>query len=87
MSDLELNQNISSPAHGFKSRVILGESQTPKIINLILKSKLAKNETQAGYVLLCIIVLIFVAAISVYIVAKPSPAIPYEESPHIQYGA
>lgn len=87
MSDLELQDNASVISHSFKSRVILGQAETPKIIGFLLKNKVAKNEEQAGYILLGVIVLIFAAAIAVYIIAKPSPEIPYEQSPHMYYGA
>lgn len=87
MSDLEFQDNAQTLPHSFKSRVILGQAETPKIISFLLKNKVAKNEEQAGYILLGVIVLIFVAAIAVYVIAKPTPEIPYEQSPHMYYGA
>lgn len=58
---LEFQENNS-----FKSRVILAQAERPKILNLILKTGIVKDEKSAVYVIFGIIVICILAAIYIY---------------------
>ncbi len=49
----------------YKSRVILGSPERPRIVNFLLKTGLVKNETQSkkfllGFIIACLFVSLFV---------------------------
>jgi hypothetical protein len=86
MSDIEFSSNQQrATLQTYKSRVVLGQSETPKLVTWLIQKGIVKNESQAGYVLLGVVGLFFLVAIFIFISMRPSPAVPYEESPHIQY--
>ena len=64
MSSIEFEGENSSP--GFKSRSIIGDYTSPKMIRFILKTGIVKNEKAAGAVLVGISVLFFALSILVF---------------------
>ena len=59
--EFEEEQNFSRPT--FTSRVILGAPQQPAMVNFLYKNGLVKNEKQAGYFLITLIVLSIVGSV------------------------
>ena len=60
---LEFEEENLSTNPRFTSRSILGSPTTPKMIQILLKTGVVKNEIQAGYVLLIIALISFSLAI------------------------
>ncbi|MES2986092.1 MAG: hypothetical protein V4686_03115 [Patescibacteria group bacterium] len=51
MTEIQL-ENESVPMREFRSRVILGELKRPKVLDVILKTGVVKNEAAAVHILL-----------------------------------
>jgi hypothetical protein len=60
MSDLQFEEET------FRSRIILGEPTSPKMIKILLKIGVAKDEKQAGRLLICFSAVCFI--FSMYII-------------------
>lgn len=71
--ELEPQSNIM-PAQ-FKSRVILGQPERPKILNIILKTGIVKDEKGAVIVLLTLVALIFIISILLFFYAFHEPEV------------
>jgi hypothetical protein len=72
MSELELG-TPNTLQNQFRSRVILGELKHPKMLDLIMKTGIVKNEAGAVRVLLFGALLIFAASIFVFVYAFSGP--------------
>lgn len=59
--------NRHGDKHGFKSRVILGEYRTPRMVVWLMKNfpGVVRTERQGGYVLFVLAVVVFFAAAGV----------------------
>jgi hypothetical protein len=65
MSDLQFeNEQYGQPT--FKSHEILGRSMTPTMVRKLMGMKIAKNERQAGHLLIFIIVICLL--VSIYLI-------------------
>lgn len=66
MADMQFDDNHINMQ--FKSRVLLGQAETPGVVNLLLKKGIVKDENQAHKVLLGIILVSVIVAICVPII-------------------
>ncbi len=64
MNNIEFN-NENLDKIKFRSRSLFGKPETPKLVNLLIKSKLAKNEKTAGIIILIFSLFCIVAAASI----------------------
>ncbi|MES2623040.1 MAG: hypothetical protein V4576_01375 [Patescibacteria group bacterium] len=64
---LELDDSNNLQINRFKSRVVLGQPEHPKVLDFILKTGIVKTEKSALTILILLTVLIF--GISIYIFA------------------
>ena len=65
MSDIQFDEGgvNNSSNNSYKSRVVLGSSATPKMVQMILKTGIVKTEKQGGNMLLGIAILCLALAI------------------------
>ena len=64
--DLEQDKNIQQ----FRSRVILGQAQRPKMLDLVLKTGIVKSESAAATFLIIVTVLIFAVSILIFLTTR-----------------
>lgn len=62
----EVQFDTDNNQQSFRSRVILGNPTTPKMINLILKTGIVKTERQAGITLLFIAICSLLASLVIF---------------------
>ncbi|MES2622877.1 MAG: hypothetical protein V4576_00540 [Patescibacteria group bacterium] len=63
MTDLEFNDS-NNLMRGFKSRAILGQPETPGMINFLIRKGIVKSQNQAYYILVGIMIFCFGLAIA-----------------------
>jgi hypothetical protein len=74
--------NIQFEEETFKSRTILGEPSSPKMVKTLLKMGIVKNEQQAGHLLLAIAAFFFLLAIYIsysFLFASNTPKLTPEQ--------
>ena len=62
------NLTFESDNFRYKSRSILGQAETPKMVKYLLNKKIVKNEKQAQNILITITILFLLASIYVFAV-------------------
>ena len=71
--------------NNYKSRVILGQEQRPKMIDLVLKTGLVKTDKSAATVLMTLSIVIFVVSMYVIVTTLRGPVQPPVEPLPIIY--
>ncbi len=74
--------NIQFEEETFKSRTILGEPSSPKMVKSLLKMGIVKSEQQAGYLLVGIAIFFFLIAIYIsytFLFASKTPKLTPEQ--------
>ena len=71
---MTLNFEETNNANRFKSRVVLGLPERPKMLDLILKTKLVKTEAAAVRVLMTLAAVIFLTSIGIFISISRGPS-------------
>jgi hypothetical protein len=67
----------------FQSRKIFGEMATPKIIKILLKTGIVKNEKTAGVLLLIFSILALISSFLIAVALLKQPEVRYELSPEV----
>jgi hypothetical protein len=74
MSDFQIEEE---PRNSFKSRAILAEARAPKLVQLLLKTKIVKDEKQAGNILIGVILIcLCISAYFMYKTFNPGESVP-----------
>lgn len=67
----------------FKSRKILGNPETPRVLSMLIKLKIAKDEKSAGIILLSTIILSVITSIILIIYINRPVKLEYNIAPEI----
>ena len=80
----EISFDNNNNNFNYKSRVILGQPETPKMVKFLIGKGIVKSEKQAGYLMICMTMLFFLSSfILIYLNFFKQPYIP-EMSPEDQ---